>query len=187
MNLANSSKFSKLSSESLYLFCVVSLSLMKISDTGIHGASSTSGNAVSSFPPCIRSFKTTKNVSSWLPSLSFLDLVEWEQMQWLKRRLFWRQCSSWRDTLSSAGRILYKKLSHHLHLWCILTRPLQNSSNKVSTVIMQQLGDNVLSFDNVGMGTLNSFITNESHCCIKSVIRSVRWYPCAYPILVIIL
>ena len=93
-------------SESLYLFCVVSLSLMKISDTCIHGASPTVSNAISSFPPCIRSFKTTKNVSSWLPSLSFLDLVEWEQMQWLKRRLFWRLCSSWRDTLSSAGRIL---------------------------------------------------------------------------------
>ena len=64
MNLANSSQFSKLSSESLYLFCVVSLSLMKISDTCIHGASPTVSNAISSFPPCIRSFKTTKNVSS---------------------------------------------------------------------------------------------------------------------------
>ena len=76
MNLANSSQFSKLSSESLYLFCVVSLSLMKISDTGIHGASPNIGNAISSFPPCIRSFKSTKNVSSCLPSLSFFDLVE---------------------------------------------------------------------------------------------------------------
>ena len=41
MNLANSSQFSKLSSESLYIFYVVSLSLMTISDTCIHGASPT--------------------------------------------------------------------------------------------------------------------------------------------------